>query len=251
MKDVSIYVVAHKEAKFPKNEIYKPIQVGKKESFTSIRDNTGINIAEKNGSFCELTAAYWIWKNDMHSDIVGLTHYRRYFFQNKYTYSLDKVLTKEEIEQLLEKVDIILPIKSHAFKYTVEQAYNRIHEPKDLQECRKVIEELHPEYIESFDAIMKQKDIYLCNMFISSKKIFQEYYEWLFEILLELEKRIDISNYSDYNKRIYGFLSERLLNVWLHKNQQLKIKQMPVYNTDQAFLPQYLINTIGSLFVKK
>ena len=77
-----VYVVSHKNAKFPTESIYKPIQVGKKESFTEIRDNTGDNISEKNPNYCELTAAYWIWKNDK-SDITGLTHYRRYFFKNK------------------------------------------------------------------------------------------------------------------------------------------------------------------------
>jgi HPr kinase/phosphorylase len=56
-------------------------------------------------------------------------------------------------------------------------------------------------------------------MFISNKKLFNEYYNWLFDILFELESRIDISEYDDYNKRIYGFLSERLFNVWLeYKN---------------------------------
>ena len=61
-------------------------------------------------------------------------------------------------------------------------------------------------------------------MFIMDKKLFNEYAKWVFFILEELEKQVDISNYNDYNKRIYGFLSERLFNVWIEKHQELKIK---------------------------
>ena len=76
-------------------------------------------------------------------------------------------------------------------------------------------------------------------MFISSKKIFDDYYNWLFDILFELESKIDISNYDDYNKRIFGFLSERLFNVWV-KYQDLKLKEVPVYNVDKKVMGQYL-----------
>ena len=55
-----------------------------------------------------------------------------------------------------------------------------------------------------------------------------EYCQWLFEILFELEKRIDISSYTALEARIYGFLSERLLNVWVHKHK-LKTKYLPVF----------------------
>ena len=237
------------EAEFPKEEIYTPIQVGKKESFTKVRDNTGDNIAEKNPNFCELTAAYWIWKNDK-SDITGLTHYRRYFFKKKNNNSKENILNKKDIEEILEKYDIILPEKERIVKYTVKNAYGKFHHIEDFEKCREIIQEKYPEYIEAFDKIANGRKLYLYNMFISHKKIFDEYYKWLFDILFELEKRVDISNYSDYDKRIFGFLSERLLSVWLEKNNHLKIKEMPVYNTEQKVLPQIAIRTIQKVLVR-
>ena len=75
---------------------------------------------------------------------------------------------------------------------------------------------------------MNQKKIYLFNMFVMKKELFDSYASWLFDILFELEKRIDISSYDNYQKRVYGFLSERLFNVWLRKNGNLRVKQVPV-----------------------
>ncbi|HHQ4663725.1 TPA: DUF4422 domain-containing protein, partial [Aeromonas veronii] len=42
-------------------------------------------------------------------------------------------------------------------------------------------------------------------------------------ILFSLESVVDISNYTPHQKRVYGFLSERLFNVWLHKNEKVLI----------------------------
>ncbi len=251
MKNTNIYVVAHKEAKFPKQKCYKPIQVGTKESFTEIRDNTKENIASKNPNFCELTAAYWIWKNDQTSEIVGLTHYRRYFFKNAFTNKIKNVLDQEKIEKELETNDIIVPKKTRCLKYTVKQAYATTHHIKDFEECRKIIEEKYPSYLEAFDYVANHKNIYLCNIFITKKKQFDEYYKWLFDILFTLEERTDISNYSDYDKRIYGFLSERLFNVWLKKNSHLTIKEIDVYNTDESLFKQIILNLALKLFVRK
>jgi hypothetical protein len=40
----------------------------------------------------------------------------------------------------------------------------------------------------------------------------------MFDVLDKVESRIDISNYSVQEARVFGYLSERLFNVWLESN---------------------------------
>lgn len=56
------------------------------------------------------------------------------------------------------------------------------------------------------------------NMFIMKKKYFNEYCEWLFDILEYVENLIDITDYSEQEKRVFGYLSEMLMDVWIDKN---------------------------------
>lgn len=81
---VKILVACHKaDPNIRQDDIYMPIQVGKAlhpELDLGFQcDNTGDNISEKNGSYCELTALYWAWKNLKDIDYIGLCHYHRYF----------------------------------------------------------------------------------------------------------------------------------------------------------------------------
>jgi len=58
------------------------------------------------------------------------------------------------------------------------------------------------------------------------KDLSDAYCEWLFDILFELEKRLDISDYSANDRRVFGFVSERLLDVWIEVNQ-IKYRDIP------------------------
>ena len=247
MKNIKLYVATHKKATFPKYSIYTPIRVGaalNDDDFGYVRDDTGDNISKKNKEFCELTATYWILKNDK-SDIVGLTHYRRYFFKKSNRIGkkndLANVLDRNDIKEILSKYDIIVPNRTFIIKHNVGKSWAKTHIQKDYDEARNIIAEKYPEYLEDFDSFSKGRTLYICNMFISSKKIYDEYYNWLFDILFELEKRTDTSNYDNYNKRLYGFMPERLFNVWLNHHKELKIYRTPVYNIDRRPYNQYLM----------
>lgn len=255
--NMSVYVAFHEN--YPlltEDRIYRPLHVGKalsKSDLGFIGDNTGDNISEKNRNYSELTGLYWIWKNT-NSEIVGLCHYRRYFTNQKISIGMrlkriyewiavmrntrygihylrghknaKLILKGSEISDILNAFDAILPFRRR-FKITLLEHYRRKHHSKDLEITRQIIEENHADYKSAFQEVMKKKELLPGNMFVMKRMVFEDYMEWLFAILFELEKRIDISDYDNYQKRIFGFISERLLDVWITK-QKLKYKQLPV-----------------------
>lgn len=250
-KKVSIYIATHKKAAFPKFEEYFPIQVGaeqSKDNFGYLLDNTNDNISIKNKNYCELTALYWIWKNSQ-SDIVGMVHYRRYFFNKAGSRLFDNIIRKNEILDILEKYDCIVPKKMYIAKSNLKEQYGKIHNIDDLNKCEEIIKSKYPDYQESFSKVMQQKHFYAFNMFIMSKKLLNKYAQWLFDILFELEKYVQIQNYDNYNNRIYGFLSERLFNVWIEKNK-IKIKEESVYNIEQNVLKQDINRIIKKVYCR-
>ncbi|MCC4381911.1 DUF4422 domain-containing protein [Limosilactobacillus reuteri] len=230
---MSIYVIAHKRFKTSFNfNDRKTLLVGAegKDNLTGFDyyDNTKINISNKNKNYCELTGLYWLWKNSS-DKYVGIEHYRRYFTHDFFG---RKLLNDSEIRELLRIYDIILPFPKR-FPTSIENDYiNNSGYKRDLDELTKIIKKRYPEYISEYKKVMEGNTLYLFNMMILNKHTFDNYCAWLFDILFELEKKVSLEGYSDYQKRIYGFLSERLLNVWiLHNN--LKCCPIGVINIEQ------------------
>jgi hypothetical protein len=240
MKDLVILVATHKKYQMPTEDIYLPLHVGRegKEDLGYQGDNTGDNISIKNPNYCELTGLYWAWKN-LNCEYIGLCHYRRYFtnksliqrFLHRHN-KFELILTGSEIRKLLEENDVILPTKRNYYIETVWSHYKNAHHIKDLEETKKIIEEKYPEYLDSFEKVMSETKLHLYNMFIMKKEDFNRYCKWVFDILFELEKRVDISSYDNYQKRIYGFISERLFNVWVY-SRKLRLKKLPVVNIEE------------------
>lgn len=230
--DIKILVATHKKYWMPEDDVYIPIQVGRegKESLGYLEDNTGDNISAKNANYCELTGLYWAWKN-INCQYIGLCHYRRYFANKAKSSNLaDKkaaIFHRQDYEALLQKYDVILPKKRNYYIETVRSQYEHAHNKRDLDETEKIIQELYPEYSGCFTKVMNRTKLHILNMFVMKKELFDEYCKWLFTILFELEKRIDISSYNQYEARVFGFLSERLFNVWLER-KKLKVIEVPV-----------------------
>lgn len=86
---------------------------------------------------------------------------------------------------------------------------------KDIDEIERIISEKYPEYIESMKDVFSSNEASYWNLAVMKKEDYIEYCQWLFDILFELEKRIDISDYTTAEARIYGYLSEILVNVWV------------------------------------
>jgi len=236
MKKIKLIVATHKDYEFSKDKMYTPIHVGKAINNNDLGiqgDDTGDNISLKNQSFCELTALYWTWKNNFFQEVdyCGLVHYRRYFKGNNILLKGKYIASESELLNYLSDADILLPKQRNYYIETIKQHYKNAHNEKDLMETKQIIEELYPEYLVSFDEFMNQTKIYLFNMSIMKVEDFNNYCKWLFDILFTLEKRIDISDYDAYQKRVFGFLSERLFNVWVN-HQNLKVKEISVSNIE-------------------
>jgi len=223
-KKVKVIVATHKKYLMPDDELYLPVHVGAegKSSLGYQKDNEGDNIALKNPCFCELTGLYWAWKN-LKVDYIGLCHYRRYFTLSKKYYKNEKekfehVLTKKEVEPLLENNDIILPKKRHYYIETLYSHYKHTMHIETLELAGDILKEMYPKYTLEFEKLKKRTSGHMFNMFIMKKEIFDDYCKWLFDILFELEKRIDYTKYDSFHARFFGRVSERLLDVYIRTN---------------------------------
>lgn len=267
--DIKIFV-SHRidlDAQEINNPLFYPVRCGatydKKDS--SIQgDNTGKNISEKRMSFNELTVQYWAWQN-VEADYYGLCHYRRYFSfskkrhkkcsaeRNNGCYSIDYIneenviehgLTEDVMRKNIENCDAIFVEPINLKKLNIRCNYDAMkmctdyHNIKDMDVAIKIIKEKYPHMSNVVDKYMKESDFsYLYNCFIMKADLFKEYSKWLFDILFELEKRIDMSKYSTKKYRTPGTIGERLLGIFalfLKEQNKYKIKEMPLLFIEHA-----------------
>jgi hypothetical protein len=140
----------------------------------------------------------------------------------------------------LGKAPIILPKKRNYYIETNYSHYVHAHHKEPLDETRKVIQKNYPKYLNVFDSVMKQKSAHMFNMFIMKNKEFKQYASWLFDILFEVEKNIDISDYSVQEARVFGYISELLLDVWIETNNKKYIETNWIQIGDRKLIPKAL-----------
>jgi hypothetical protein len=230
---MKIYILTHKKFDYEEEDIYEPLLNGSaslNEDFGYTRDDSGDNISELNAYYAELTGQYWVWKNS-NEDIIGFCHYRRFLAKNVL---LNKKLGKEEIEEILTEYDIIMPKKNNLTVTNIENIAKSYRDgygvnPKEYDKLRKVIKEFYPDYLDTFDEVVNSKWCWWYNMFICKKELADEYFTWLFDILKKMENEVNFDEYED--KRVPAFLAERLLTVFIRKNN-LKVKEKHIIFTE-------------------
>lgn len=247
---IRIAVVTHKEYELPEDPLYLPVWAGAALSPVIpgeyLRDDSGDNISDRNGLYSELTALYWLWKNydDIcpGADAAGICHYRRYFAAGN-----DKtagILKASDAERLIKPGEIVLP---EARNYVIESNYSQYvhaHHAADLLATRDVIGERHPGYLSSFDKRMALRKGHRFNMFIMPRADLDSYCSWLFDILFELEDRLDTTGYEGRDRRVLGLVSERLLDVWLDANGA-SYTELPYIMTEREHLALKAIGLAG------
>lgn len=237
----------------------QPLQL-KNNSSSYTQDR--LHISSLNPYFCELTAMYWAWKN-LKADYYGLFHYRRVFdFRDSFAFDMPRAekvvfcsktqnLTKdfydkyalcaESIEQICSEADIVLPTKvidhdkkERAVNLSMYGIYECVHYAKDLDTALEYIQQKYPQMYDIALKTLHEKPVswHIANMFIMKKELYFEYCEWIFDILFALQDKIPYKSYDAYQARVFGFLSERLFNVYIayqkSHNKQLKIKELPL-----------------------
>lgn len=247
--NIKILVAIHKPYWIPSDPVYLPLHVGRegKQGIGFLGDNSGDNISGKNATFCELTGLYWAWKN-LKAEYVGLVHYRRYFTRKEVRNSKAKkeqILRAEEWERFLSAHPVVVADKRKYYIETNRSHYNHAHPREGLDVTEQIIRELYPEYMEAFQLVMERTWAHMFNMFVMRRDLFDAYCQWMFSVLFELEKRLDISSFDAYNSRVFGFVGERLLDVWLEKNRIAYKEQNVSFMEPQNWIKK------GGLFLKR
>ena len=240
--DSQVYIVCHKPVEYGQwdNALYTPIQVGSKEQFCELRDNTGDSIADWNFLYAEGTAMYWVYRN-MSLDTmkyVGFCQYRR---RLEFPEDVD-------FDELFKSCDIITPEPLNGI--VPLQQYVHCHSVQDMVDLCAVIAENMPEWIEPFKKYMANGTrLWYANSYIMKVEDFKEYAGWLFKIfdLLRIKKgwenpqvaadlikaeqengtrmrdeyseegRKALADGRSYNAQVFAFLQERLLTMYIQE----------------------------------
>lgn len=210
--NVKIYTMTHKKFDKPEDPVYVPLQVGRAlhKDLGYTGDDTGDHISDLNPYYGELTGVYWVWKNDSDADIIGICHYRRYFLNEQ-----GQFLNASEYERILKDYDIITSEIQTVGDGTNEENFARVHTPEDMRIIGETIQRIYPDDYAAFREVMEQKGCCYGNLMVTDREHFHAYCEWLFSILVESAEHLTLEGRDEYHTRLFGFISELLLQVWI------------------------------------
>lgn len=263
MAEIKIAVACHKPSELPDNPLYCPVQVGaalaKRRMPNMAHDDEGDNISTKNGSYCELTAQYWAWKN-LDADYLGLCHYRRFLTFPEGDYKLDNrkqiqagildaynmerfgLLDERLMHQVIEDNDCVVgeleditglytPRGKQKTVYQHWAAHDRdLINKHDLDKLIELVDEFYPQYATDMHEYLAGKQFLGYNCFVMRRELFDQLCSFEFDILEKLEDRTELTNYNQMRTRIYGFMAEILYSVFVFHLEKAgcKVKHIPL-----------------------
>lgn len=217
----------------------------------TIGDNTGENISARNREYCECTSLYWVWKNVDFSKLkyIGFFQYRRQLILNDYfqTAKNDREkrvykcvhfpkekgdichtvgLSDSAILSLLEQYDCIVPYATSLEKMNVPSVYcdwtdkiEGVH-VDDLILLEEYMKGKYPEDSLRFSEYLNSPRKVMYQIFIANPDLFNKYCEWLFDILFDIDKKIDSRQYTVNGRRTMGYLAEVLYGFFFTKYEE-------------------------------
>ena len=250
---VNLYIATHKD--FNNSAIFNPnykilvderSQLKKEYKLEIIPTNDPDNILyPKRIAYGECSKIYKIWNlyksGNITSKYVGFFHYSKIF---QFTNNIP------DLDSIFQKFDAIL-IKRYIFKENNRQIFKRYHLPHFLDESVEIIKEKFPEYTPYCNKYLNKKWANFCNIFIMKKDDFIKWGELVYAVILELDRRYNLTTDEDiknlmreeikksrrkmdlnYQRRLEGFIVERIGGIFYEKNFQ-KIYEVPVINVNK------------------
>lgn len=178
-----------------------PLQAGAaltNERMTKVTDADGENISEKNTYYNEMTGMYWLWKNTKW-DYSGICHYRRQFESDV----VWKYILNGEADVILPMPALVYPdLQGYYLNWGKEIYYKTMFQ---------VIKEQHPDYYKTAVWCAEHPIFYPNNIFIAKRKILEDYCEFAFSVIDEVEERM-----KDYEgeKQKRCWLSEHVTTIY-------------------------------------
>lgn len=229
-KKLQILVCCHKaDSNIRTTSPYVPIQVGKllhpELDLGYMTDADGDNISEKNAGWSELSAIYWGWKNINDVEYLGLNHYRRYF---------DIDINEGNVDDIMNGYDILTVDDYIGYEFNMNMLGligNTSREDAYLYVDAMI--GMHPECKqEIIDYFFNCNHFTPFTMFLAKKDVYDDFCEFIFPVLYELEKKILPHNYVR-QKRVMGYFGEVSLGVYI-MCKHLKTKKVPFIMCDAS-----------------
>jgi hypothetical protein len=222
--DLKIYTTYHKDEYITKYNLLETNNINKELFYSNDMTLEKINLNNKNQLFGEFVTLYYAYMNDELPEYIGFEHYRRRFTDDD----------MEKIQSSLSENTIV--VGNYLEDQKIRKNFNIVHRNMKIYDiCIDILNNkygnnnIYTLYLDS----PKNQTLYTNETFILHKSKFKELFNFVWKIILEIDKRIDGNNFDydkyktildrkpkigDYNFRIYGFLSERLISCWIINN---------------------------------
>lgn len=173
-----IYICAHKD--------YQDIGINNPEykiiSGQNINNNSKLDLVKRESFsdkiWCEFANHMYIWKNNLNNEpYIGFCHYRRYF---------------DFMNNIPDNPELILPMPIRQ-RYNNAMMYGIYHNINDFITVGNIINSEFKQYVNAFTAMSDSHDIIPYNMFIMNSSLFNDYMEFVGNVLTRLQevKKID------------------------------------------------------------
>ena len=251
---ITIFCVTNDKQNHLENLPVRLVGVGtKKFSNKYLTCLKGKNIQRKQKNYSELTFHYWFWKNYLKKfnnyEWIGFCQKRRFWIKSKKKVKSLEELQKNILRKPLKKwgkYESILckPIRvdnPKKMKIIKRGWRNLLKDPSVFYNSKKQTIKLHFDMHHGHDVLDKaisklnNKDRNQFRkfvnentsfnphiMFISKKKIINDWFNDLFNWLFKCEKIFGFKNLKGYDqKRLYAFLAERYMPFWFRKYSRI------------------------------